>query len=101
MPNSHIDSTPASCGTQNGPEIDPRSLGLFKIGYSVNEVLSLLPIGRTALYDSVNRGELNIRKHGKKTVILAVDLARFIHRLGNPETKAPKAAARNTTATEA
>ena len=37
----------AACGA--GP-IDPRTFGLTKIAYAVNETLDLLSIGRTSLY---------------------------------------------------
>jgi hypothetical protein len=55
--------------------IDPRSFGLVKVAYSVNETLETLSIGRTSLYSRVKRGELTPVKHGRKTLLLATDLA--------------------------
>lgn len=60
---------------------DPRTLGLVKAAYGVNETLELLSIGRTALYAAVKRGELTPLKFGKKTLFSAIDLAAFLTRL--------------------
>jgi excisionase family DNA binding protein len=57
---------------------DPRTFGLLKAAYSVNEVLELLSIGRTSLYEAVNRGDLKIVKFGNKTLVYAADLAAFL-----------------------
>jgi hypothetical protein len=61
--------------------VDPRTLGLVKVTYGVNETLELLSIGRTALYAAVKRGELTPLKFGKKTLFCATDLAAFLTRL--------------------
>ena len=37
---------------------DPRTFGLTKAAYTVNETIRLLNIGRTSLYAAVKRGEL-------------------------------------------
>ena len=39
--------------------IDPRTFGLTKAAYSVNETLEVLSIGRTSLYKLVSGGELS------------------------------------------
>lgn len=61
--------------------IDPRTFGLVKAAYAVNETLDVLSIGRTSLYAVVKRGELKPVKFGKKTLFLAVDLATLLTRL--------------------
>jgi Helix-turn-helix domain len=61
--------------------IDPRTFGLVKAAYAVNETLDVLSIGRTSLYAVVKRGELKPVKFGKKTLFLAVDLAALLTRL--------------------
>jgi hypothetical protein len=57
---------------------DPRTFGLLKAAYSVNETLELLSIGRTSLYEAVNRGDLKIVKFGNKTLVYAPDLVAFL-----------------------
>jgi hypothetical protein len=65
----------------DGVAMSPSDFGLTKPAYSVNETLSLLPIGRTSLYEAIKDGKLHPRKHGKKTIILAPDLAAFLTQL--------------------
>jgi excisionase family DNA binding protein len=60
---------------------NPRAFGLFKAAYNVDEALDVLSIGRTSLYKLVDAGHLHPVKLGKKTLILADDLARFLIRL--------------------
>jgi excisionase family DNA binding protein len=62
---------------------DPRAFGLVKAAYSVNETLDLLSIGRTSLYEAVNRGELRLVKFGKKSLVYATDIAAFLAQLQN------------------
>ena len=66
--------------------LDPRAFGLVKAAYTVNETLEVISIGRTSLYDLVNRGELRPAKLGKKTLFLASDLAAFLRRLSRSTT---------------
>jgi predicted DNA-binding transcriptional regulator AlpA len=61
--------------------IDPRAFGLTRMAYSVNETLAILSIGRTSLYQLVNRRELKPAKLGKKTLFYAADIAAFLTRL--------------------
>jgi hypothetical protein len=61
--------------------IDPRTYGLIKASYSINEVLDVLSIGRTSLYYAIKRGDLRPAKLGKKTLLLASDLAKFLSTL--------------------
>jgi hypothetical protein len=77
-----------SCNPKSGPRtdgegvsFDPHALGLVKAAYSVNEVLSIIPLGRTSLYAAVKRRELNASKFGKKTIFLTPDLAAFLLKL--------------------
>jgi excisionase family DNA binding protein len=61
--------------------IDPRTFGLLKAAYSVNETLQLLSIGRTSLYEAVKRGDLKLVKLGKKSLVYAADIAAFLAQL--------------------
>jgi excisionase family DNA binding protein len=57
---------------------DPRALGLVRVAYSVNETLDLLSIGRTKVYELVDRGDLKITKLGRKSLVYAIDLAELL-----------------------
>lgn len=56
----------------------PQDFNLTRAAYSVNDLLALLPIGRTSLYAAVKRGELKATKYGKSTWFLAPDVAAFL-----------------------
>jgi excisionase family DNA binding protein len=71
-PHEHTKATAAKGSTE------PRAFGLLKAAYSINETLELLSIGRTSLYEAVNRGDLKIVKFGNKTLVYAADLAAFL-----------------------
>jgi hypothetical protein len=49
-----------------------------KPGYSIGEVLGLVPIGRSKLYEEIGAKRLRITKCGRRTMILAPDLARWL-----------------------
>ncbi len=53
--------------------------GLAKALYSINETLVLTNLGRTYLYDLINRGDLPLVKIGKRSLIAAPDLVRFLN----------------------
>ena len=66
----------------------PAEYGLTKVAYSVNEILSLLSIGRTSLYRLVEIGELRPIKFGKRTLFYNVDIAKLLnHWRDAPEIK--------------
>jgi excisionase family DNA binding protein len=67
--------------TGDASPIDPRTFGLTKAAYSVNETLDVLSIGRTSLYKLVNSGDLRPAKLGKKTLFYAPDIAAFLTKL--------------------
>jgi hypothetical protein len=51
---------------------------ITKPGYSIGEVLDLVPIGRSKLYEEIGAQRLRITKCGRRTMILAPDLARWL-----------------------
>ena len=57
------------------------------LAFTVDEACSVARIGRTALYKAIGTGELVARKYGRKTLILATDLHRFIEGLPTIEPK--------------
>ena len=59
----------------------PHELGLLKVAYTLDEARHLLSIGRTSFYDLIRCGHLKTTKLGKKTLVLAVDLAVLVLRL--------------------
>ena len=58
--------------------VDPRQFGLIKPAYSVNETLVLVPLGRSSFYEAIKDKRLKVAKFGKKTIVLAPDLAAFL-----------------------
>jgi excisionase family DNA binding protein len=59
------------------------------LAYSIPEVCELARAGRTALYQAINSGELVAHKRGKRTLIFARDLQRYLDALPQIEVKHP------------
>jgi excisionase family DNA binding protein len=51
------------------------------LAYSIAEASTRSDIGRTAIYDMINSGQLTARKCGRRTLILADDLRRCLESL--------------------
>jgi excisionase family DNA binding protein len=49
--------------------------------YSIAEACAVARAGRTAIYEAIKRGELVARKRGRKTLIVADDLRRWVEAL--------------------
>ena len=49
-----------------------------RFAYSIREVSDVAPIGRTAIYEAINRGKLRAVKLGRRTLILDGDLRKFL-----------------------
>lgn len=58
--------------------MDPLKYNLRKLAYSVADLIEILPIRRTRLYEAVGAGELKPTKFGKRTMFLANDVAAFL-----------------------
>lgn len=64
----------------------PHELNLTRPAYSVNELLEILPMGRTSLYSAIKNGSLKATKYGKSTWFLAPDIAEFLSSLRSKNT---------------
>jgi excisionase family DNA binding protein len=49
--------------------------------FSISEACSAARIGRTSLYQAIRAGELRALKRGRRTIILANDLRRYLESL--------------------
>ncbi|WP_352872890.1 helix-turn-helix domain-containing protein [Mesorhizobium sp. M1006] len=59
-----------------------------KLAYTIDEAVAVSGLGRTSLYLAANEGRLTFRKHGKRTLILADDLRKFLAGLPTASTSA-------------
>ena len=53
----------------------------MKLAYTIDEVTAITGLGRTSIYEFLKSGRLKARKAGKRTLVLAADLAAFIDAL--------------------
>ena len=66
------------------PIEDPTRLGSesnTKLVYSISETMAAADAGRTTVYRAIQAGELVARKRGRRTIILADDLRRWLNGL--------------------
>ena len=61
-----------------------------KLAYTIEEAVDQGAGSRTVVYEAINAGTLKAKKRGKRTVILAADLARYLESL--PDFPGQKAA---------
>jgi excisionase family DNA binding protein len=61
--------------------VPPQDFNLQKAAYRVGETLDILGIGRTTFYELIAAKRLRVVKCGKRTLILAGDLAKFLDSL--------------------
>jgi len=54
---------------------------MVKLAYTISEAVEAGAGGRTAIYEAIKSGALKARKRGKRTVILASDLAQYLENL--------------------
>jgi excisionase family DNA binding protein len=51
------------------------------LAYSIAEACEVARAGRTAVYEAIRAGELRARKRGRRTIVLADDLRRWLESL--------------------
>ena len=54
---------------------------------SILEAVRLSGIGRSSIYEAIRRGELAIRKSGRRSLILTADLQRWLSELPTSEAR--------------
>jgi hypothetical protein len=62
------------------------------LAYTIPAAVKAAAVSRTELYRAVGRGELTLRKRGKRSLILADELRRWVQSLPTATPAAPKAA---------
>ena len=55
----------------------------MNLSFSIEEACKITGLGRTKLYEAINKGLLPAKKYGKRTVILRHDLEGFLENLKN------------------
>ena len=50
----------------------------MRVSYSIEEVCLATGLGRTKIYEAINKGALRAKKHGKRTLVLKTDLDAFV-----------------------
>ena len=58
------------------------------LAYTIAEACSVARAGRTALYEAIRSGALRAVKRGRRTIVLADDLRRYLESLPAVEPKA-------------
>ncbi len=54
---------------------------MLPIGYTINDAVQASGVGRTTLYEEIKAGRLRAVKRGRRTLILADDLRRWLETL--------------------
>ncbi len=58
----------------------PAELGFLKPAYTIGELTSVLPCGRSRIYEEIKAGRLRAIKVGGRSVVMAMDAAAYLLR---------------------
>lgn len=61
--------------------MSPHEYGLTRAAYDLPGLTAVTPIGRSKLYEEMQRGALRATKCGKRTLFLAPDVAAYLDQL--------------------
>jgi excisionase family DNA binding protein len=64
-----------------GNHIGEEKMQMSVLAYTVDEACNVARIGKTALYQAINKGDLPAKKRGRRTLILSGDLRGWMERL--------------------
>ena len=70
------------------PADDDEIQHMLPLAYSVAEACAVARTGRTSLYEAIRSGALRAVKRGRRTILLAEDLRRYLESLPAVEPKA-------------
>ena len=63
----------------------------MELAISIVEAARRSGVGRSSIYEAIGRGDLKIRKHGRRSLVLVDDLKAWVSAM--PEAKSSKTAA--------
>jgi excisionase family DNA binding protein len=80
---------PTHTATQSRVPVNPRGIFMHIIPFalSINAACKWASIGRSSIYQAIRRGELPIRKSGRRSLILTADLQRWLSELPTGEAR--------------
>jgi hypothetical protein len=53
----------------------------MKLAVTISEAVAISGIGRSSLYKAFKAGDIKPRKHGKRTLVMVVDLENYLKSL--------------------
>lgn len=65
----------------NGSDYTPADFGIQCAAMSVDDAAHTAGIGRTLAWRAIKEGRLRVVRYGRRTMVLAPDLARFLSSL--------------------
>jgi excisionase family DNA binding protein len=79
----------ADTATQSRVPVNPKgySMDIVPFAVSINEACKWASIGRSSIYQAIRRGELPIRKSGRRSLVLMADLQHWLSELPSGEAR--------------
>jgi excisionase family DNA binding protein len=75
--------------TQSRVSVHPKgySMDIVPFAVSINDACKWAGIGRSSIYQAIRRGELPIRKSGRRSLVLMTDLQHWLSELPTGEAR--------------